>query len=93
MLIFLKTDYLQKLLMQLRQVTVLELRIFDLLMEKARRLNAKKQILSKLEAAMQGGIYVQNGLTIGKLANVLELPEYKIRQVINQALGFNNFRL
>ena len=50
-----------------------------------------KQILSKLEAAMQGGIYVQNGLTIGKLANVLELPEYKIRQVINQALGFNNF--
>ena len=35
--------------------------------------------------------YRQDGLTIGSLAQRLELPEYKLRRLINQALGYRNF--
>lgn len=35
--------------------------------------------------------YKTEGLTIGQLATRLEVKEYKLRQVINQQLGFRNF--
>jgi AraC-like DNA-binding protein len=36
-------------------------------------------------------VYRQEGLTIGVLAVSLELPEYRLRQVINEGLGYRNF--
>ena len=33
----------------------------------------------------------QDGLTIGTLAQRLGLPEYRLRRLINQALGYRNF--
>jgi AraC-like DNA-binding protein len=35
--------------------------------------------------------YRQDGLTIGALAQRLDLPEYRLRRLINQALGYRNF--
>jgi AraC-like DNA-binding protein len=35
--------------------------------------------------------YRQDGLTIGALALQLELPEYRLRRLINQAMGYRNF--
>ena len=35
--------------------------------------------------------YRQDGLTIGNLAQRLGLPEYRLRRLINQALGYRNF--
>jgi AraC-like DNA-binding protein len=35
--------------------------------------------------------YRQDGLTIGILAQKLDLPEYRLRRLINQALGHRNF--
>jgi len=35
--------------------------------------------------------YRQDGLTIGMLAQKLGLPEYRLRRLINQALGYRNF--
>jgi AraC-like DNA-binding protein len=36
-------------------------------------------------------IYRQEGLSIGGLAAKLDLPEYRLRQVINEGLGYRNF--
>lgn len=36
-------------------------------------------------------IYRQDGLTIAQLAERLGLPEYRLRRLINQALGYRNF--
>jgi AraC-like DNA-binding protein len=36
-------------------------------------------------------IYRQEGLTIGMLAAKLDLPEYRLRQAINEGLGYRNF--
>ncbi|WP_240946003.1 helix-turn-helix domain-containing protein [Pseudomaricurvus alkylphenolicus] len=36
-------------------------------------------------------VYREMGLTIGQLANRLELPEYRLRKIINAGLGYRNF--
>ena len=36
-------------------------------------------------------IYRQEGMTIGTLATKLTVPEYKLRRLINQRLGYRNF--
>jgi hypothetical protein len=36
-------------------------------------------------------VYRQEGLTIGGLAAKLDLPEYRLRQTINEGLGYRNF--
>ena len=36
-------------------------------------------------------VYRQEGLTIARLARTLDLPEYRLRRVINQQLGYRNF--
>jgi AraC-like DNA-binding protein len=45
--------------------------------------------LSRLMTAERA--YRQDGLTIGTLAGQLGLPEYRLRRLINQALGYRNF--
>lgn len=35
--------------------------------------------------------YRQEGLTIGRVAQTLEVPEYRLRRIINQQLGYRNF--
>lgn len=37
------------------------------------------------------GLYREEGLTIGGLARRLELPEYRVRRIINRQLGYRNF--
>jgi AraC-like DNA-binding protein len=49
-------------------------------------------LLRRLENLMTvERIYRQEGLSIGGLAAKLDLPEYRLRQVINEGLGYRNF--
>jgi AraC-like DNA-binding protein len=49
-------------------------------------------LLDQLNRLMEEELaYQEMGLTIGKLAERLELPEYKLRQLINAELGYRNF--
>ena len=48
-------------------------------------------LLRKLKASMEEDIWRQEGLTIRKLADILESPEHRLRKVINQGLGYRNF--
>lgn len=48
--------------------------------------------LQKLEFLMNTEkTYCQEGLTIGELALCLQIQEYRLRQLINQRLGYRNF--
>lgn len=40
---------------------------------------------------MDRGIYREHGMTIGRLASAAEMPEYRLRQLINSGLGYRNF--
>jgi AraC-like DNA-binding protein len=51
-----------------------------------------RKLLSELERLMTvERAYRQEGLTIGSLALRLAIPEYKLRRLINQGLGYRNF--
>ena len=51
-----------------------------------------QQLVAKLERLMTTErAHRQDGLTIGSLASQLGLPEYRLRRLINQALGYRNF--
>ncbi len=39
----------------------------------------------------EGSAWREMGLTIGELAKRLEIPQYRLRQLINQGLGYRNF--
>jgi AraC-like DNA-binding protein len=43
------------------------------------------------QAAMKQRVYQEPGLTIGALASRLQVPEYRLRRLINSRLGFRNF--
>jgi AraC-like DNA-binding protein len=46
----------------------------------------------RLLATMNGDrLYQQEGLTLGSLAARLDVPEYRLRRIINQQLGHRNF--
>ena len=48
--------------------------------------------VAALERAMTvDRVYRQDGLTIAQLAERLGMPEYRLRRLINQALGYRNF--
>jgi AraC-like DNA-binding protein len=50
------------------------------------------QLLRRLDQVMsKERAYRKEGLTIGLLAARLELPEYRLRQAINESLGYRNF--
>ncbi|MGY5803583.1 helix-turn-helix domain-containing protein [Rhizobium sp. LEGMi12c] len=49
-------------------------------------------LLARLERLMTTErIYRREGLTIGSLAAFMSLPEYRLRQIINEGLGYRNF--
>ena len=51
-----------------------------------------RQLVARLEQLMTAErAYRQDGLTIGGLARQLGLPEYRLRRLINQAMGYRNF--
>ena len=53
---------------------------------------ADQQLVVNLEHLMTTErAHRQDGLTIGNLAQRLGLPEYRLRRLINQALGYRNF--
>jgi AraC-like DNA-binding protein len=53
---------------------------------------ADQQLVVNLEHLMTTErVHRQDGLTIGSLAQRLGLPEYRLRRLINQALGYRNF--
>lgn len=45
----------------------------------------------KLDAAMAGHVYREPALSIGALAEKLDVPEHRLRALINQRLGYRNF--
>lgn len=50
------------------------------------------ELLSRLEQVMTSDrLYRRESLTIGELASHLALPEYRLRRLINQGLGYRNF--
>ncbi|WP_334164318.1 AraC family transcriptional regulator [Phenylobacterium sp.] len=52
---------------------------------------ADRLTLQKLEALMSGGGWRREGLTIGALARDLDVPEHRLRRLINGRLGHRNF--
>lgn len=48
----------------------------------------RKKLVSAFE---ESKLYRKEGLTIGQLAEDLEVQEYKLRRLINQGMGFRNF--
>ena len=47
--------------------------------------------LARLEKLMAEGVYLHPGLTIGELANRMNMPEHRLRRLINKGLGYRNF--
>src|SRR5260370_17819112 len=55
---------------------------------------ADRKLLDALMRLMSDDrIYRQEGMTIGTLATKLAVPEYKLRRLINQRLGYRNFNV
>ncbi|MFZ5733429.1 MAG: helix-turn-helix domain-containing protein [Pseudomonadota bacterium] len=53
---------------------------------------ADQKLIETLRRLMQDErLYRREGLTIGTLAAKLAIPEYRLRRVINQRLGYRNF--
>lgn len=52
---------------------------------------ARSHRVDKIERAMRDGIWRQEGLTIGDMANSLGIPEHQLRATINGEMGYRNF--
>jgi AraC-like DNA-binding protein len=52
---------------------------------------ASRQARQVLDRVKQDALYRRHGLSIGDLAEVVDLPEHRLRSVINGHLGFKNF--
>lgn len=52
---------------------------------------ADRHLAAQLRRLMADGAYSEPGLTVGRLAEQLNTPEHRLRQVINQQLGYRNF--
>ena len=48
-------------------------------------------LIARIAAAMEAGIWREEGLTIGALAARLAVPEHRLRRAINRGLGHRNF--
>lgn len=63
--------------------------------EKVETTQPEIQIMSEdarlLKETMEGGFYRTENLTLKILAKRIGLPEYKVRNLINQTLGYRNF--
>jgi AraC-like DNA-binding protein len=51
----------------------------------------ERVLLQKLNDLMATGGWRQEGLTIGAVARELDVPEHRLRRLINQSLGHRNF--
>lgn len=47
--------------------------------------------LARLKALVEEGVFFEEGLTIGKLADRMNVPEHRLRMLINKGLGYRNF--
>ncbi|MGB7431611.1 MAG: AraC family transcriptional regulator [Ahrensia sp.] len=47
--------------------------------------------LGRVRDLMEHGAYLNSGLTIGALANEINIPEHRLRKLINNGLGYRNF--
>ncbi len=52
---------------------------------------ADRHLAVELRTLMANGAYTEAGLTVGRLADQLRTPEHRLRQIINQQLGYRNF--
>lgn len=52
---------------------------------------ADQHDLKRLEALMGTGIWREEGMTISRLASHIDLPEHRLRRLINKGLGYRNF--
>ena len=52
---------------------------------------ADKADLDRISALMASGIHREEGLTIASMATRLDLPEHRLRKLINTHLGYRNF--
>ena len=52
---------------------------------------ADKLELDRVQKAMAGGLYLEAGLSIGSLGDILSIPEHRLRRLINRGLGYRNF--
>jgi hypothetical protein len=60
--------------------------------DSAQRATVDPALLHRIERLMgEERVYRREGVTIGALAAMLRLPEYRLRQVINEGLGHRNF--
>lgn len=59
--------------------------------KKVNKDNKPSKELKDLEELMARGVFQQQELTIGRLAEQLGVPAHQLRQIINQELGFSNF--
>jgi AraC-like DNA-binding protein len=52
----------------------------------------ERALLARLQGAMTAQeVWKKEGLSIGILANNLSVPEYRLRRLINESLGYKNF--
>ena len=55
------------------------------------RLRADDILADRAKAAMEAGLWQEEGLTISQLAHRLDTQEHRLRRAINSGLGFRNF--
>lgn len=53
--------------------------------------NAENSLAARLHGAMENGMWRQEGLTVRALAAEMNLPEHRLRTLINRELGHRNF--
>ena len=53
-------------------------------------LAADRHSLGLLDAKMHAGVYREHGLTVSRLAEIINVPEHRLRKIINQHLGYRN---
>ncbi|WP_299870036.1 AraC family transcriptional regulator [uncultured Hoeflea sp.] len=59
--------------------------------ERSELSSADRLELDRVVTAMDGGLYLEPGLTIGGLSDILSVPEHRLRRLINGGLGYRNF--
>lgn len=63
----------------------------EVAIEDAPLTGADRLELDRVVKAMDGGLYLEPGLTIGGLGDLLHIPEHRLRRLINKGLGYRNF--
>lgn len=59
--------------------------------ERERKPDLQEQLQPVIELVRREQLHREWGMTIGKLAIAADIPEYRLRQLINSGLGYRNF--